>query len=416
EDVTTNFCLAFFKENVLYLFLLGRGRVVMKRGEKLGLLIERKDDEGASLQTSSGYLQNGDTVILETNQFAKNVSDKHISDALQLELPNDIAEALSMHMHEQADGDQAAIIITYHGIGKTMPTASEEPLADEDDEEREIQENSLTKREAPALLSKIFAAAAQIRLPFGSRSRHINMRMNHRKRFFLSIIVIILVLLIVSVVMTKQKQESSKTSALFQSVYTPAFKNYDDGISLKDLNDTLSHEDLLKAEKLLKDNQDKFPKDSKESKQITDLLAKVEAALGPASEPTNTVALKEAKVDDADLLAIEKATTGGLGFSQDDTNVYYVTDETVTSISKANGKKKDLIKNDGDWDKAVGIFPYQANLYLLDQKDGILKYVGSSSGFGKSSTYLKDTVDLSKGVSIAIDSSVWILSSDGTIK
>src|SRR6185369_6066646 len=120
-----------------------------------------------------------------------------------------------------------------------------------------------------------------------SSNRHINMRLNHRKRFFLSITVIILVILVASIVLTKQKQESSKTSALFQSVYTPAYKDYDDGLSLKDLNDTLSHEDFLKAEKLLKDNKEKFPKDSKESKQITELLAKVEAELGPASAPTN---------------------------------------------------------------------------------------------------------------------------------
>ncbi len=275
--------------------------------------------------------------------------------------------------------------------------------------------NDHVRREAPAVLSKIAAAFANIHLPFGSRNRHINMRMNHRKRFFLSITVVILVILVASVVLTKQKQESTKTSALFQSVYTPAFKNYDDGVSLKDLNATLSHEDFLKAEKLLKDNKDKFPKDSKESKQITDLLAKVETELGPASEPVNAVAVKEAKVDDTDLLAVEKTTTDGLGFSQDDTNVYYVTDKTVTSVSKTTGKKKEVIKNESDWDKPVGIFPYQANLYLLDQKDGILKYVGSSSGFGKS-TYLKETVDLGKGVSIAIDSSVWVLFSDGTIK
>src|SRR6185369_14543388 len=131
-------------------------------------------------------------------------------------LPNDIAEALSLHMHEQADGDQAAIIITYHGVGKTTQGRTPAPLIDEDEEDQGFQEPRQQVRKAPsALFSKIATTFFSIRLPFGSSNRHINMRLNHRKRFFLSITVIILVILVASIVLTKQKQESSKTSALF---------------------------------------------------------------------------------------------------------------------------------------------------------------------------------------------------------
>jgi hypothetical protein len=144
-DVSANFCLAYFKDHTLYLFLLGSGRVIMKRGEKLGILLEKKssDDElqeediAEKIVTASGYLTNADTVILETSQFAKNISDNHLTDALQLELPNDIAESLSIHMHEHTDGGQAAIVIAYHGITQPTPQPNKEPPFEEENDEDE---------------------------------------------------------------------------------------------------------------------------------------------------------------------------------------------------------------------------------------------------------------------------------------
>ena len=76
--VSIDFCLAYFKDTALYIFILGKSRVIMKRGEKLGVLLEGKGEEG-SLNTASGHLQNNDTIILETNQFANNISDKHLN-------------------------------------------------------------------------------------------------------------------------------------------------------------------------------------------------------------------------------------------------------------------------------------------------------------------------------------------------
>src|SRR5437667_6156218 len=32
DQISLNFCLAYFKDSVLYIFLLGKGRVIMKRG------------------------------------------------------------------------------------------------------------------------------------------------------------------------------------------------------------------------------------------------------------------------------------------------------------------------------------------------------------------------------------------------
>jgi hypothetical protein len=111
----------------------------------------------------------------------------------------------------------------------------------------------------------------------------------------------------------------------------------------------------------------------------------------------------------------EKANSDSRESSQNADNIYFVTDKAIFSIDKKSGKKSELIKNDKTWERAVAIAPFQANLYVLDSKNGILKFAASTDGFSKSD-YLKQSADLNQGVSMAIDSAVWVLFSDGSIK
>jgi hypothetical protein len=436
DGVAITFCLAFFKDHALYLFLVGSGRVVMKREEKIGVLLERQDSSRTVL-TSSGYLRNGDTIVLQTDHFTKNISDTVLTDALQLPLPSDIAETLSLPMHAKGDGAQAALIIVYHGISQpalaktpAVPLSeTDEALAKETEEETPIashlslpddtdKQDPPPKRPPLPSFSDIGAKLSHIHLPtLGNNNRRVVPRLSHRKKFFLSITVVIALLLVVSIVLTKQKQESSKNNELFQSIYQPAFRNYDDGKSLKGLNDELSRDDFLKAQKALKDAQDKFPQGSTEDKQIEELLTKVEAELGGATEaaPSSTTDVKEATVDNTNMLAIENAAKDGRGFSQDASTIYYITDKAVVAVTKTDGKKSNLLTNDNAWTKPVGLAPYQGNVYVLDQKAGVIKYTKAADEFGKSN-YFKSAQDMSKAVALAIDSSIWILSSDGSIK
>ena len=407
EHVAISLTLAFFKDTMLYLFIQGAGRIVMKRGEKLGLLLEQQEFAANELTTASGFLNNDDTIVLETKQFADDISAEQISEALRLSLPNDMAEALSLHMHERDDGGQAAIIITYQGVTPTK-------ILDEEEETIEDAYKENVQEPPPTATKKRFSLP-KFSFPTFSRFPHLpHFSLNHTKKLFLSIVVILLILLAVSIVLTKKKQETSRTSALFEATYTPALKSYDEAKGLESLNKTLSHDNFLKAEKLLKDNHDKFPKDSKEKTQIEELLQKVETELKTASD-AHAVAVKEVASSDNDLFAIEKANPDGKAFTQDADNISFVTDKAIVRVTKTTGKKKEIITNNNDWSQPVGLAPYQGNLYVLDQKNGVLKYVASSGNFSKSA-YFKTTPDLTTTRSIAIDSAVWILFQDGSIK
>ncbi|HEX8932212.1 MAG TPA: hypothetical protein VF810_03600, partial [Patescibacteria group bacterium] len=53
KGIAVNFCLVFFKNNLLYLFIVGRGRVIMKRGTKLGILLEQAEETTENIKTAS---------------------------------------------------------------------------------------------------------------------------------------------------------------------------------------------------------------------------------------------------------------------------------------------------------------------------------------------------------------------------
>lgn len=377
--------LVYFKDNLLYLFLLGKGKILMKRGEKLGLLLE-KTTADTSVLTASGYLQQGDIVLLQTDHFSQNVPDANINAAFELQLPNDIAESLSPRVHEKEDGSQAAIIIAYNGAVQT-PSPLEEniqplnkPMPVRTDNPPRLPIPHLTKRQISAL----------------------------------SLGVILLVLLIASIIFAKAQQEKAKSEALYQQIYQQAQKNYDEGKALAKLNQNLAQDDFIKAQRILKENMDKFNSNSKEQIKLQSLLDQISSELTPTAAPVNKISPVVADAGEFDLLSIEK-NNQALAHAQDGSSVYLLSDKAVTTIDKTNGKKKDILLNNKDWSQAVALSPYQGNIYILDQKAGILKFVAAENGFSKTDYFKGTPPDLSKAQSLSIDGSIWILTQDGKI-
>lgn len=406
ETVTLSVCLAFFKDSLLYVFIFGAGKVLLRREGKIGTILHKNNDE-PTLISASGYVQNTDTVLLQTNQFSKSISDADMQAALDLQLPSDIAEALTPHIHQKEEGGAAAVIISYQGITHSTP-----PLEQADEAEPSFEKEDLVI-EPPVRPTKkrklLPSLPAFPRLPAFPIASFL--KLSHKKKILLSITVILIVLLIASIVLTKQKQQNAKYAAIFQQVFVPAKQNYDDGMALIKLNAGLAHDDFAKADQLIKANLSKFPEKSSERIQLQQLLDQVDSQLSGTPAATS---LKPATVTDTDMLAVEKISDG-TSFAQDEKRVYVLSQKAVTAVDKSNGKKGDIISNSQDWQDGAALAPYQGNIYVLDRKDGIVKYVAGSVGFEKTA-YFKGTVpDLSNATALAIDSSVWILKQDGSI-
>jgi hypothetical protein len=416
EQVTVGLTLAYFKDNTLFVFIAGNGKIVMKRGEKIGTLLAKQGSDD-SLSSASGFLGNTDTIILETGQFAKSISQETLTQALELALPTDIVEALSPEMHKQANGAQAAIVIASRGA--LLPDMVEENEADDDDPLLETLASTpptpetLEQEQLEAPPEPVEKKRKKLNLP-KMPTFHFHFSFNHRRKLFLNIALILAFLLILSIFFTMKKYHDDKEKALFQSIYPQAQQYYSEGKGLATVNASLSQDSYKKAQTLLQNGEPKFDKGSKDYQQIADLLSQVEGSLqsNTAGQSTNVTSVQP---DAHSILAVEESTGSGLAFGQDTNTIYVITTNKITSVSKSDGSTNDIIKNNNYWSAPQAIVPYDGNIYVLDQKNGLLKFVPGGDGYGKSSYFKSGAPDLSSATGMAIDGSVWLLFKNGTI-
>jgi predicted nucleic acid-binding protein len=395
-DIESNACLAYLKNKILYLILSGKGKVIMKRDNTLGTLLDKKTPV-PTISSSSGFLKQGDTILIQTDRFAQNVSDLHISEAFKLQLPSDIAESLSPHVHKTEDGAQAAIILTYNGGGET-------PIAAE------------TKTPTPAIQNQSENETIEPEKPYTSPSKpklkFPQFILTRRQKTLAIISLLLIILLGASIHINKVSQESSKNQALYKQVFSEAEKNYTEGQEMSAINRGLALDNFRKARETLKKNINNFKPGSEEQQNLSSLLKKVEKEFG--SEPKNETRTKIVNLEKTALLSIEKDIKA-LAYAQDSEAVYVLTAESVNAIDKTENEKKEILKNDNDWSDPVAIAPYLSNFYILDKKEGVLKFTPSQEGLVKLEYFKSPKPDISKANSLAIDGSVWILTLDGKV-
>ena len=308
SEVSCSFVIATYVGDVLYLLLLGSGKVILKRDEKLGSLLESTDSNSKALKDASGYLQDGDTLILQTKQFAATITSQTLAEFLDSNVPSDIAEHLAPLVHESDEAGAASIIINYKSPQKSADEAfleeKEEVAIDpKSDVEKEPASPfySSSIKEETKLSDKIKPIFSNIKAIFKPRSVS---GLNHPRKVILTIVIIILIVFVASIIFAFNKQQASKTDGIFQSIYPQASKKYEEGKSLQDLNAGLAQDSFNEAKKLLEDGKDKLPKNSNQEKQILALLTQVDQALNQSPKP-NSVTAKTVDSTSSNLLNAE---------------------------------------------------------------------------------------------------------------
>src|SRR5664280_2851834 len=110
QDITCSFTIGSVVNNILYVYILGNGRVSLKRQEKLGNLLEVRDQKPDSLKVASGFLENGDVIVLQTKQFADIISIGTLTEFMDSLPPAEVAENIAPLVHEKEEAGAAAII------------------------------------------------------------------------------------------------------------------------------------------------------------------------------------------------------------------------------------------------------------------------------------------------------------------
>jgi len=394
EGLEASLTIATLVKNILYLYVFGEGRVAIKRKDMFGVLL---DGESNLLKSSSGFLEGGDLLILETKQFKNNISEEDLIKSIGSQTPQEIAETLAPLIHQTEEGGASALILGY------QEEKQEEPML-----ETPIQE--IAPEEAPTK-KRLSFPQEKVKMYLGGMLSSIKLPTirgtNHSKKLYLTIFLLILIVFVTSIIFAIKKQNDAKTKALFNQIYTQAQKKYDEGQGLIGLNQNLANQDFLSAKDTLTKGEGNFSKDSKEEKQILDLLAKVENALAQTSG-INSAQAKQVDQNLSSILSIELKNTGSNYFTQDDKNTYFISGDGVVSVDKTTQSSKVLIKASDLPQNIGGLGIYYGNIYVLDKTTGqILKFV-QSNGFSKTN-YFDTPPSLSDAKSLTIDGSIWIL-------
>ncbi|OIN89010.1 hypothetical protein AUJ59_02765 [Candidatus Beckwithbacteria bacterium CG1_02_47_37] len=391
-------------QNYLYAAKNSGGQVWLKRGEALVKLFA-----GEGLTTASGKLIPGDWVVAVTGQFGQLVTEGSLRAALGETSAAAVGESLTAQVHGHDNNSQASAIIL-----KTEPEAK--PAA------------ALPKE------LKIFAGP----------------HLNKRRRSILTVGLVLASIFILSLVLSGRKKQAESGRQAYQAVVDEVNYKLDEASSLLTLNP-------LRAKALLQESQARIKeykeKERKPGREILDLEARIAPALEQAQREYRAEAVewydfnlvkdgfrggnwdlsgKEVLVWDqtsqtAVLLNLETKAAKEIVSGEDlgrvqtigltDERGFIAAQDKVTVVDTA--KEKIIAAVDADeWQKITTARGFGGNLYLLDASSDsqIWKYLGLEEGLSSKRSYLAgDSFDLSEAMDMAVDGSVWVLFSDGTI-
>lgn len=449
EGITLSMVLCFLSENVLYLFANGGGKAVLKRGEKIGTVLEA--DESQNIKLASGYVQEDDIIILQTKSFQKVIPASILASSLDHNNPNDIAENLAPHLHEKPEGAASSVILLYKEGGGQNTAAPPAEIQEKDNEDNQILEE-IERSQKPIPVDDVDDIDNEIKIPqqteetppndeteelptettspfltdqlprrkrvsFGLSlgfMKRIPSPLSHQRRIITTIAAILIVLIVVSAFLALRGRQDGADKQLFADVISQAQEKYDEGQNLKDLNGPLAQESFRSAKQILEENKDTFREGSSEDKQIEELLSKVNKEVSEATQGQNAPA-KEVEKSESDLLSYEIDNPKATFFAENEDFVYFTDGSGVTQIDKGNDEKEQIIKKDWKTDGGIGLFG--SNVYVLDKENGVLKFVAASeSAYNKTNYFSGDVPDFGNVSAMAIDGSVYVLFDDGDIK
>lgn len=437
EGVSVSFVICFMSDNVLYLFAAGGGKAILKRGDKIGIVIEGEEN-GTNIKSVSGNVQEEDIIVLQTKSFQRIISPPILASSLDNSNPDEIAEKLAPFVHEKAEGGASSVILVYKkGEAEDIPAVSEElpetipgDVHDEHDENQEENKDEIKTEQTentntppvpeetipPFLTDQSFRKKPSINLNLGFLKRFPAMipgNLSHSRRIILTVAVILMVLILAVSILALKNQKSSLNKEQFSQIFTEAKTKFDEGINLKDLNASLSLESFKKSQSILEKNKNTFPDRSEEDKKIEELLTTVNSQISSGSEKGNTNATEVDK-SESKILSYEIDNPNALYFTQNKDFVYFTDGAGVSKIDKGNNNKEKII--DKSWKTEGGIGVFGSNIYVLDKSNGILKFVPSEDKYSENKYFSKDAPDLGSAKAIGIDGSIYILFSDGSIQ
>lgn len=421
---------------VLYL-AAQNGTAFLKRGEKLEKII-------AGSERASGFLQDGDLLILGSKQFFQVITPEILVENLNHFSPQEIAEALAPKILATEESAYCAALILSFQKGEKEWV--EEEVGEEKREEEEVKPSrnfwGVFGQKLRFLKIKWPKFPRTLYLPTEGTS-------GREKRTLLTVALLLVALLVTSIFFGILKTRESEKTKKFEGAYRSVNFKYEEGKGLVGLNDILARnrlaeakgelEEIKKISSLKREQAEKISALSEKIKESLVVLSRIyklgslplfwEINLVKAGSEGESLAIFEDQLAILDrknhliyqLLVKTKAfkTLGGeelkeepklLGFHGE--NLYLLTREGIIRLETRSKKTEMVVERDEGWEEIVSLAAYAGNLYLLDRKkSSIWKYLVTETGFSSPRSYFPSDIkpDFSQAKDMAIDGSIWVL-------
>lgn len=420
---------AVLKENVLYLALIGGGKVVLERDGQLVTLLS-SDSSASSVVAASGYLKENDLFLLGTSQLFETISWGLLQAALVSLSPIQAAEMLAPAIcGREQEGLMAGLLAI---VEKESP----------------VQIETIPTKTPPKkwLISALRTSAEKLKRVIAPVSRKLmQIKPKKSKKTLFTVAFILFLLLGVSVFFGAKQRKFLKTGGEISYLLEQAESKKNEGEAILSLNPAKARELLLEAQQLLKEAETKNPTDKKlvelklgledsllsilrEYKIKPNLFFDLELIKKGAVATDWSLSDGQLVILDGQNLAVYKVDIkskqaaivgggkefqGGLQIAGDLPGIFVFTGEGIFQVTP---KQTLAVKTDSDWGKVIDLQAFGGNLYFLDQKT-IWQYPGTEVGLGSKRQWLKQTggVNLADARGMAVDGSIWVLKATGEI-
>lgn len=455
EDVKLSIVVCYLNDNILYLYAVGGGKAILKREEKIGTVID--SEEGREVKSASGYVQDKDYIVLQTQPFLRTVATPTLASALDKSTPEEISEELAPHVHEKTEGGASAVILSYKVAASGVAAAEEvaeagaatqatNELKDEEETEEKVDNEAPIEESTPEQpkteddVNQMITPAQNDNLkPESSSQPESEEKLNDqipptyladrksrrkvpgfgigrlkrlgRRRLLLIAGIIILIIILIAGAFLFMNRGGGNTQ--FDEIYNEAQSAFEECQSLQELNESLAQEKCREAQQIITQNLSNFPEESEEYNQLQSLLNQINAALGNGGSGEATSTATEVDKSESQILSVAIDNPNSEYFTQNEDFIYFINSNGVTRLDKGNSQEEEII--DESWEEAGGIGVFGSNVYVLDKTDNILKFVPSGDEFS-SSDYITSDADLTGSVAMTIDGSIYVLNSNGNIQ
>ncbi len=449
KEADFSLVLCIQKETACYVLCRGGGRVILKRGEKFGIILEEKE-------SSSGFLQNNDIIILTSPKFNELVTFDEIKSACSTTVVpgedltiSELAESLTSLLHRAPDTSGAACLILKFTAALFVESSER---TEEETQEMPPAAIDNTANKLEIIKGKLLSLRSRFHLPVIKLSRlpvlYLRFPQDEqqkKKRLTFGVAIVLIVLLLISVVFGINKRKDSTQKQHFNEIYGSALQKYQEGKGLAGVNNQQAVVLLGDARVSLLELKKSSSQNSSEVKKIDELISQIGQALEAASQTykinpqvffdlgllkENGQGVKMANTSDS-LIIIDsknlslyqiniqskkgKIIGGGdelTGYKQlagSEESIYLLVGKGILKCQISSAKCKITIENDKDWGEIVDMAEFGGNLYLLDKTNSkIWKYTGSESGYSTKTNYLAKETSLGSVSSMKIDGVVWL--------